>query len=87
MIITLAAAALLAVGYALGRYQPYARLADWATDQLRFHTDQWHSKPRQAVLLTLLVLTDPIATLRAFRHRNDPPTPRSPAIQITRTRP
>ncbi|MFD0555353.1 hypothetical protein ACFQ0X_43845 [Streptomyces rectiviolaceus] len=72
----------LLVGYALGRVRPYNRLGDWADWQLRFHLDRWASKPRQAALLTLLLLTDPFATVHAWRHRKDHPPPRSPALQI-----
>lgn len=82
MTTALIAFAALAVGYILGRVQPYDRLANWADWQLRFHLDRWTSKPRQAALLTLLLITDPFATVHAWRHRKDPPPPRSPAVQI-----
>ncbi|QKW31531.1 hypothetical protein HUT11_35580 (plasmid) [Streptomyces seoulensis] len=76
--------ALLAAGYGLGRLQPYARLAHWANWQLRFHLDRWTSKPRQAVLLALLLVTDPVNTVYAWRHRHDPPPRRSPAVKVSR---
>ncbi|MEV8335658.1 hypothetical protein [Streptomyces niveus] len=69
----------LAVGYGLGRWQPYDRLSAWVNWQLRFRADRWASRPRQAVLLGLLLVTDPVHTARAWRHRNDPPTLRDPA--------
>lgn len=57
----------LAAGYALGRVRPYDRLAEWTNWQLRFHLDRWQSRPRQAGLLLLLILTDPLNTFRAWR--------------------
>lgn len=75
--------AALSVGYLLGRIRPYERLADWANWQLRFHLDRWTTKPRMAALFSLLLLTDPIRTVSAWRHRKDPPPPpRSPAPKI-----
>jgi hypothetical protein len=87
MILALAAIALLAVGYVLGRLRPYQRLGDWADWQLRFHLDRWTSRPRRAALFSLLLITDPVPAIDVWRHRKDPPTPRSPATQIRRTRP
>ncbi|MHB9857656.1 hypothetical protein [Streptomyces sp. YIM S03343] len=69
--IWLALTAALAVGYLIGRTRPYERLADWANWQLRFHLDRWTTKPRQAVLFTLLLATDPARTVHAWRHRRD----------------
>lgn len=77
-----AALGLLTVGYAIGRYRPYEKLADWTDWQLRFHLNRWTSRPRQVVLFTLLLITDPVRTVHGWRHRNDPPPPRSPAVQI-----
>ncbi|MEW2393150.1 hypothetical protein AB0933_32795 [Streptomyces venezuelae] len=74
--------ALLAAGYALGRFRPYARLADWANWQVRFHLGRWSSRPRQAVLFTLLLISDPTHTVDAWRHRRDPRPSRSPAVQF-----
>lgn len=79
---TASALALLAVGYAIGRLRPYQRLGDWADWQLRFHLDRWTSRPRQAVLFGLLLVTDPVRTIDAWRHRKDPPPRRSPAVRI-----
>ncbi|MFI5525015.1 hypothetical protein [Streptomyces platensis] len=79
MVELLAATALLAAGYALGRLRPHDRLAEWTNWQLGFHLDRWTSRPRQAALFALLLLTDPINTVRAWRHRNDPPG-RGPAL-------
>lgn len=82
--IVLAVAFLLAVGYLAGRIQPYAWLADWTNDQLRFHLDRWASRPRQAVLFALLLATDTRRTLHAWRHRKDPEPERAPAITFRR---
>ncbi|MGV9803901.1 hypothetical protein ACWDTP_38270 [Mycobacterium sp. NPDC003449] len=73
----LAAAVLLAAGYALGRIRPWDRLATWANWEVRFHLDRWATRPRQTALFVLLLMTDPIGTVRAWRHRHDPPAPRS----------
>jgi hypothetical protein len=82
--LTIAAAAvgLLAAGYAIGRYRPWIRLADWTEWQLRFHLDRWTSRPQQAALFTLLLITDTRRTLHAWKHRHDPPLRRSPAVRI-----
>ncbi|WP_329474291.1 hypothetical protein OIE75_40980 (plasmid) [Streptomyces sp. NBC_01723] len=80
--VTTAALVLLAVGYVIGRYRPYQRLGDWADWQLRFHLNRWTSRPRQAALFALLLLTDPVRTVDAWRHRKDPPPPLSPAVRI-----
>ncbi|MFD5031684.1 hypothetical protein ACFWM0_14900 [Streptomyces sp. NPDC058405] len=78
----IAAVAVLAAGYGLGRWRPWMRLGDWADWQLRFHLDRWTSRPRQAVLFGLLLATDPVRTVRAWRHRHDPPPPLGPAVRI-----
>lgn len=59
----------LAAGYALGRIRPYDRLAEWVNWQLRFHLERWQSRPRQVILFTLLVLTDPMNTFAAWRKQ------------------
>lgn len=79
----LALLAALAVGYGLGRWQPWRRLGDWTNWQLRFHLDRWESRPCQAVLFALLLTTDPTRTVRAWRRRNDPAATRSPAMTFT----
>jgi len=81
-VIWLAIAAALAVGYALGRARLYTRLADWTNWQLRFHLDRWVSRPRQAALFGLLLLTDPVRTASAWRHRKDPEPERAPALKF-----
>ncbi|MDK0525084.1 hypothetical protein [Streptomyces sp. ML-6] len=82
MSLTLAVLAALIAGYGLGRWQPYGRLAEWTNWQLRFHLGRWTSRPRQATLFALLMLTDPVGTLHAWRHRYDPPLPKSPPLHI-----
>ncbi|MEU6925539.1 hypothetical protein [Streptomyces sp. NPDC046631] len=82
----LGAALLLATGYGLGRWRPWRRLANWTNWQMRFHADQWTGWHREATLAALLLATDTRAFLRAWRHRHDPPTKRSPAIEF-RARP
>ncbi|WP_098007891.1 hypothetical protein [Streptomyces sp. sk226] len=82
-----AALAALAAGYGLGRWQPWMRLGDWANWQLRFHLGRWNTtRPRQAVLFVLLLATDPINTVQAWRHRKDPPPPKSPPVRLRDTR-
>lgn len=80
--IWLAIAAALAAGCGLGRLRPYERLADWANWQLRFHLGRWASRPRQAALFGLLLLTDPIRIVHAWRHRKDPEPERAPALKF-----
>ncbi|MFI9012618.1 hypothetical protein ACIGZI_01130 [Streptomyces griseus] len=80
--------AALAAGYGLGRYRPWMRLGDWANWQLRFHLARWdRTRLRLTTLFVLLLVTDPTATVRAWRRRNDPPAARGPALTFTaRTR-
>lgn len=59
----------LAAGYALGRARPYDRLSEWVNWQLRFHLDRWSSRPRQILLMVLLILTDPLNTFTAWRKQ------------------
>lgn len=75
---------LVAAGYGLGRTRPYATLADWTNWQLRFHLDWWTGRPRQAVLFTLLLLTDTRRTIHAWRHRKDRESERAPAMKFRR---
>ncbi|MDK1473664.1 hypothetical protein QNO07_09550 [Streptomyces sp. 549] len=77
--------AALAVGYLLGRWQPWTRLGDWADWQIRIHPDRWIGRGwrREALLYAALLSTQPARALRAWRTRNDPTPPRSPAIRVT----
>ncbi|WP_328903245.1 hypothetical protein OHR86_27990 [Streptomyces sp. NBC_00441] len=83
----LAVLAALTAGYGLGRWRPWYRLGDWANWQVRFHLTRWNSRPREAALFALLLATAPAHTVRAWRHRNDPPPSRSPAVRIRTTPP
>lgn len=80
-----AAAGLLAAGYALGRYQPARRTSDWANWQkydqsIRPHSARWWAAfvVLSAENLSRLLL-HPRQGWNAWKHRNDPPPPRSPA--------
>ena len=84
--------AALAVGYLLGRARPAARASSWA-HWLFFGTDLPSRRQpvwwvAQAVFLceiAVMLVTRPRGFARAWRHRNDPPPPRSPAPEIRRT--
>ncbi|UOB09121.1 hypothetical protein MQE23_08650 [Streptomyces sp. HP-A2021] len=85
MTAVLAALALLAVGYTLGRTRPVHRALNWANWQA-------YSRPtglRRAAVWTLLsaenltwLTLHPVQGWHAWQHRNDPPPPRSPAVKI-----
>ena len=79
----------LAVGYLLGRARLGHRASQWAA---------WQSvgtRPtglRFAAMWTVLsaenigwLLAHPVKSVHAWKHRNDPPPPRSPAVAIRRT--
>lgn len=80
---------LLAAGYAIGRYRPAYRATEWANWQ------RYGSRPtgiRYAAVWTILsaenigwLIAHPRQGWQAWKHRNDPPPPRSPAVQIRRT--
>lgn len=77
--------ALVAAGYVLGRVQPARRISDWANWQK-------HARPtglRYAAVWTVLsaeniswLIAHPIRGARAWRHRNDPPPPKSPPVAV-----
>ena len=83
-----AALGLLAAGYGLGRLQPARRASDWANWQ------RYGQRPtglRYAAVFIVLsaenltwLALHPVQGARAWKHRNDPPPPRSPAVQIRR---
>jgi hypothetical protein len=82
----LAAAGLLAAGYALGRWRPARRASDWANWQsCGRRPTGWRYAVVWTVLsvegITLLAL-HPVRGWRAWKHRNDPPPKRSPAPTI-----
>jgi hypothetical protein len=88
-VIWLAIVAALAAGYLLGRWRPVHRALDWANWQ------KYGSKPtglRYAAVFVLLsaenigwLLAHPVQGWHAWKHRNDPPPPRSPALTFRRT--
>jgi hypothetical protein len=85
---TAAALGLLAAGYALGRIRPARRASDWANWQKYDQTMRRHSTRWWAVFVVLSVenlvwlVAHPVQGWDAWKHRNDPPPPRSPAVQI-----
>ncbi|MFJ2568913.1 hypothetical protein ACIOYT_00635 [Streptomyces halstedii] len=76
----LAVPAVLAAGYVLGRWRPWSRLGRWADRRTRDDGRWWLNENRLAA--ALFVATCPRGSLYAWRHRNDPPPPRSPALQF-----
>lgn len=77
--------AALAVGYTVGRLRPWERLADWADWEIRVRRGRWATtRARTAVLAAAFALTQPGRAWYAWRHRNHPPPPRSPAIRFRR---
>jgi hypothetical protein len=81
-------AAVLAVGYTLGRARLGHRASQWANrrqyDQtIRRHSACWWA--RWLVLSTENIgwlIAHPVQGWHAWQHRNDPPPPRSPAPQF-----
>ena len=81
-------AALLAVGYALGRARLGHRASQWAAWQL---VGKRPTGPRWWLGYTVRsaenigwLLAHPVQGVHAFKHRNDPPPQRSPAMKIRR---
>lgn len=80
--------ALAAVGYLLGRYRPAHRASDWANWQRWDQTLRRHSARWWAVFVVLSaenlawLIAHPRQGWHAWKHRNDPPPPRSPAPEI-----
>jgi DNA adenine methylase len=71
--------------FAVGRLRPWARLADWADWEIRVRRGAWATtRPRTAVLASAFALTQPGRALYAWRHRNDPPPPKSPPVRVRR---
>ncbi|MCT2591112.1 hypothetical protein LHJ74_14540 [Streptomyces sp. N2-109] len=86
--LAISAAAALAAGYVLGRIRPARRASDWAWCTIRRSAVTrntwrwWATQPVFGVEIVLLLATRPRATVRAWRHRHDPPPPRSPAVSF-----
>lgn len=80
--------AALAVGYALGRVRPAARASSWAhwlmydRSVTRRHPRWWLAQGVFLAEIVVLLTTQPRQTIHAWKHRNDPPPPRSPAPVI-----
>ena len=90
MLTTIAATAAVALpaGYLLGRYQPLRRVSDWVNWQKYDQSMHRHSARWWAVFVVLSVenlvwlIGHPVQGWDAWKHRNDPPPPRSPAPKI-----
>lgn len=70
--------AVLAAGYTLGRCRPRRSLARWADHRTRADGRWWLDTT--PVAAAVFVATWPRGALYAWRHRHDPPPPRSPAM-------
>ncbi|CQR59255.1 hypothetical protein [Streptomyces leeuwenhoekii] len=85
-----AALGLVTAGYALGRYRPARRVSDWANwakyDQsIRRHRARWWAIWAVLAAENLAwCLAHPRQDWDAWKHRNDPPPPRSPAVTVRR---
>jgi hypothetical protein len=83
---------LLGVGYALGRLRPAQRVSDWANWKKYDQSMRRHSARWWAVWAVLSaenlgwLLAHPRQGWDAWKHRNDPPPPRSPAVRINEPR-
>lgn len=76
----------LVAGYGIGRVRPVRRVGDWANWQA------YGTRPtglRYAAMWAVLsaenitwLICHPVQGAKAWKHRNDPPPPRSPALQI-----
>jgi hypothetical protein len=86
-VILLALCAAVVIGYLLGRWRPMNRASDWANWQSYCHPKGL----RRAAVWTLLsaeniagLATHPVQGWHAWKHRNDPPPRRSPAVAVHR---
>lgn len=82
-------AAALAAGYGLGRWRPARRASSWAhwltyeqPPVTRSDWRWWAAQPVYACEIGVLLATQPRRTMHAWRHRNDPPPPRGPALRV-----
>lgn len=93
MLIAILITAVLAAGHVLGRWRPARRASDWAwctirrRDVTRSTWRWWATQPVFAVEIALLFAARPRATVRAWRHRNDPPPSRSAPVRIATIHP
>jgi hypothetical protein len=88
LITAAAALGVLAAGYAVGRLQPARRTADWANWQkydssLRRHSARWWAIWAILSAESLVwIVCHPWDARHAWKHRNDPPPPRGPALEF-----
>ncbi|TJZ55591.1 hypothetical protein FCH28_09630 [Streptomyces piniterrae] len=75
-------AASFTVGYFLGRLRPWDRLDTWLWRRLTFGGRWTCTRRGQLGVLAVHALLRPAATVHAWRHRNDPTTPRSSAVRV-----
>ena len=84
-------AAVLAAGFTLGRARLGHRASQWAAWQSVGKPPARHSARWWAVWAVLSaenigwLLAHPVQGWGAWRQRNDPPPPRSPAVKVHRT--
>lgn len=95
LLLAAAGAALYALGYAAHCIRPLQRLNIWAWDQVYRRSRElregpaprrpgwWAAQAVFAVEIAGLLVVHPRRTVRQWRHRNDPPPHRSPAVRIT----
>ncbi|MFJ5802702.1 hypothetical protein [Streptomyces decoyicus] len=74
--------AALAVGYVLGRLRPWDRLDTWLWRRLTFGGRWTRTRRGQLTVLAVDALVRPAATVRLWRHREDPEPTRSAAVQV-----
>lgn len=72
----------LVAGYITGRVRPLDRLDTWVWRRLTFGGKWTRSKPQQVLTLAVHVVVRPVATVRIWRHRNDPPVGRSAPVGV-----
>ena len=98
MNLTIAVLGALALGFTAGYaaccVRPLARIDTWAWDQVyrrgrelrdgpaRKRPGWWAAQAVFAVELLVALAVSPRHTVNAWKHRNDPPPPRSPAVKI-----
>ena len=81
----------IGAGYTLGRIKPAHRASDWANWQKYDQSIRKHSVRWWAVFVILSaenltwIALHPVQARQAWKHRNDPPPPRSPAVRIRDT--
>lgn len=85
----LLAAAGFALGYAAHAIRPCRRATRWADRVCRTAGPDHRRKPTwwlaqavYAVAIAAAFAMDPAHVIRLWRHRNDPPPPRSPALHV-----